>query len=215
MSEICLDFEDLLVNIKKQYLDKKAEISAQLWDAANSAYTKMTKYYTKINSESYAIATVLDPRYKLTVYDTTQDPIALKERAQVAITSSFDRYSHEYTSLNDSHQVQTVADPQPIFKRRRMLVKKPEQNELTTYLLEPEIGEDLDPLNYWRVNKHRFPVLARMARDYLALQPTFKDVEGSFSKESRTIPYYGGSQTVESIRSQMMVNSGYYVGIFQ
>ena len=59
-----------------------------------------------------------------------------------------------------------------------------------TYLLEPVINEELDPLNYWKKNKFRFPILAIMARDYLALQPTSKDVEGNFSKGKRTIPYY-------------------------
>jgi len=77
MSEICLDFEDLLVAIKRDYLDKKEQISGRLWYAANSAYTKLTKYYTKISSQSFAIATVLDPRFKLGVYDSTDDPIAL------------------------------------------------------------------------------------------------------------------------------------------
>ena len=85
MSDLCLDFEDLLVEIKLHCLDKKEQLSERLWYAANSAYTKMTKYYTKINSASFAIATVLDPRYKLNVYDTTQDPITLKESAKVSI----------------------------------------------------------------------------------------------------------------------------------
>jgi hypothetical protein len=93
MSDLCLDFEDLLVDIKLQYLEKKEQLSDKLWYAANSAYTKLTKYYTKINSASFAIATVLDPRYKLDVYDTTQDPVALKESAKVSIENAFEKYS--------------------------------------------------------------------------------------------------------------------------
>ena len=53
-----------------------------------------------------------------------------------------------------------------------------------------------------------------MARDYLALQPTSKDVEGTFSKGRRTIPYYRRSQTPGTIRNQMLVNSGYDLGVF-
>jgi hypothetical protein len=63
MADVCLDFEDLLVEIKVSFLDKKEQISDQLWYAANASYTKLTKYYTKISSENFAIATVLDPRY--------------------------------------------------------------------------------------------------------------------------------------------------------
>ena len=60
----------------------------------------------------------------------------------------------------------------------------------------------------------RFPILAKMARDYLALQPTSKDVEGNFSKGRRTIPYYRRSQNASSIRNQMLVNSGYNLSVF-
>jgi hypothetical protein len=50
-----------------------------------------------------------------------------------------------------------------------------------------------------------------MARDYLALQPTSKNVEG---KGRRTIPYYRRSQNASSIRNQMIVNSGLGVAQF-
>ena len=64
------------------------------------------------------------------------------------------------------------------------------------------------------MNKTRFPILAKMARDYLALQTTSKDVEGTFSKGRRTLPYYRRSQNASTIRNQMLVNSGYNLGVF-
>jgi hypothetical protein len=70
----------------------RAQMSDKLWYAAN-ADTKLTKYYTKINSASFAIATVLDPRYKLEVYDSTQDPVALKASAKLSIELAFEEYS--------------------------------------------------------------------------------------------------------------------------
>jgi hypothetical protein len=56
MSDLCLDFEELLVEIKLNFLDKKEKMSERLWYAANSAYTKLTKYYVKIGSKNYALA---------------------------------------------------------------------------------------------------------------------------------------------------------------
>ena len=85
---------------------------------------------------------------------------------------------------------------------------------MTSFLSENRSSEKVNPLEYWKQNKGRFPILARMARDYLALQPTSKDVEGSFSKGRRTIPYYRRSQNPETIRNQMLVNSGYNLGVF-
>jgi hypothetical protein len=203
MSDVCLDFEDLLVDIKLKYLDKKDEISDQLWYAANAAYSKLKKYYTKINSENFAIATVLDPRFKLDVYDTTQDPFALKASAEVAIKLAFQNYS-----VATLQEAPSVAPP-PTKKHKRFVQDLPPQDELTIYLTEPRISGNSNPLDYWRSNKTRFPILAKMARDYLALQPTSKDVEGTFSKGRRTIPYYRRSQKASTIRNQMLVNSGY------
>ena len=97
MSDVCLYFEDLLVEIKLKYLDKKEQISDQLWYATNAAYTKLTKYYTKISSENFAIATVLDPRYKLDVYSKTQDPIELRASAQLAIETAYEKYSEGHS----------------------------------------------------------------------------------------------------------------------
>ena len=211
MADVCLDFEDLLVEIKLQYLDKKQNISDQLWYAANAAYSKLTKYYTKISSENFAIATVLDPRYKLKVYDTTQDAVALKASAKVAFQLSFERYS---LNSDETTAVEVAAPSSANKKRKRLLLltESVNQDELTAYLSEPLAN--VDPLDYWRTNKTRFPILARMARDYLALQPTSKDVEGNFSKGRRTIPYYRRSQNASSIRNQMLVNSGYNLGVF-
>jgi hypothetical protein len=52
-----------------------------------------------------------------------------------------------------------------------------------------------------------------MARDYLAIQPTSKDIEGTSSKARRVIPFNRRQQTGNAIRDQMLVNSGTNLGI--
>jgi hypothetical protein len=214
MSDLCLDFEDLLVDIKVNYVDKKEQLSDKLWYAANAAYTKLTKYYTKINSESFAIATVLDPRYKLGVYDSTQDAVLLKQSAKFAIESAFEEYSQKYSPLTVHNHPQQSTDAPVLKKQKRFATTVRVQDELTKYLKEDRLTAEDNTLDYWRVNKARFPILTKMARDYLALQPTSKDVEGNFSKGRRTIPYYRLSQNAATIRNQMLVNSGYNLGVF-
>ena len=80
-------------------------------------------------------------------------------------------------------------------------------------LEERRSGELVNPVEYWKLNKVRFPILAVMARDYLALQPNSKGIEGSFSKGRRTIPYYRRCLNASTIRNQMLVNSGYSLGV--
>jgi hypothetical protein len=96
-------------------------MSSRLWYATNAAYTKLTKYYTKISSEIFAIATVLDPRYKLDVYDSTQDPIALKASAQLAVGCAFEQYSQKLSTdstLNLGVQIEA-----PVSKRQKQFAK--------------------------------------------------------------------------------------------
>lgn len=167
-----------------------------------------------INSENFAIATVLDPRYKLGVYDSTQDPIALKASAKVAIEFAFQRYSLKYGVTAQDSVVASEVATSVTTKKRRRFDDLNVQEELATYLEERRSVSAANPLDYWRVNKTRFPILAAMARDYLVLQPTSKDVEGNFSKGRRTIPYYRRSQNASTIRNQMLVNSGVNLGVF-
>jgi hypothetical protein len=208
MSDACLDFEELLVEIKSNFLEKKEAMPERLWYAANSAYTKLMKYCMKIGSVHYALATVLDPRYKLAAYVITQDPVALKETAKVAIELAFKDYSLKYGQRTTDADF----DQRPLKKGRYVDEMNLEIEELDLYLQEPRIRRNVDPLDYWRVNKERFPILAKIARDFLALQPTSKDVAGTFAKGRRTIPYYRQSQ---NLRNQMLVNSGFHLGIFQ
>jgi hypothetical protein len=86
---------------------------------------------------------------------------------------------------------------------------------LQEYLQEKRSKGSVDPLEYWRLNRERYPILATMARDYLCLQPTSKDAEGIFSKGRKTILYYRRSQKASTIRNQMLVISGYNLGIFE
>jgi hypothetical protein len=53
-----------------------------------------------------------------------------------------------------------------------------------------------------------------MARDYLVRQPTSKDGEGEFSKGRKTVTFSRRKQNASTIRNQMLVNSGYNLGIF-
>ncbi|KAL0150405.1 hypothetical protein M9458_054222, partial [Cirrhinus mrigala] len=47
--------------------------------------------------------------------------------------------------------------------------------QVATYLAELPIGRSDNPLDYWRANKDRFPLLAWTARKYLSAPSTSTD----------------------------------------
>lgn len=53
--------------------------------------------------------------------------------------------------------------------------------ELDIYLNEPFDPEITDIMEFWKVNSSRFPILSRIAKDYLANCPTSAASERAFS----------------------------------
>ncbi|PWA44422.1 zinc finger BED domain-containing protein RICESLEEPER 2 [Artemisia annua] len=64
--------------------------------------------------------------------------------------------------------------------------------ELTRYLNEPRIRftSDFDILDWWKLNAPRFPIVARMAKDILAIQITTVASESAFSTGGRVLDPY-------------------------
>ncbi|GJS13050.1 zinc finger BED domain-containing protein RICESLEEPER 2 [Tanacetum coccineum] len=64
--------------------------------------------------------------------------------------------------------------------------------ELTRYLNEPRIKftSDFDILEWWKLNAPRFPIVARMAKDILAIQITTIASESAFSTGGRVLDPY-------------------------
>lgn len=57
---------------------------------------------------------------------------------------------------------------------------------MVVYEKEPVIDPDgRDPIEYWKQNKHRFPILSEAARKYLAVPPTTVASERAFSKTGK------------------------------
>lgn len=59
--------------------------------------------------------------------------------------------------------------------------------QIETYLAELPIARSDNPLDYWRANKDRFPLLARIARRYLSAPSTSTDSERLFSAASHVL----------------------------
>jgi len=59
-------------------------------------------------------------------------------------------------------------------------------SELDMYLKEEPISADIRVLDFWKANS-RFPILSRIARDYLAASPVGTPTERMFSKTGKLL----------------------------
>ena len=57
-----------------------------------------------------------------------------------------------------------------------------DSNEISMFLRATALGDyNADPLQWWKANQNRFPNIARVARDVLAIQPSSVASESVFS----------------------------------
>ena len=86
--------------------------------------------------------------------------------------------------------------------------------KVTIYLFEPRVNNfEEDILKWWKINQIRFPILSKMARDFLAAQATSVPSERGFSRSGLTITCLRNSLHPETVRSVMCLNSWFKLNL--
>jgi hypothetical protein len=138
------------------------------------------KFFDKstFESEYYFFATALDPRYKLWIFEKHTDLFGegwVKDCRKALV----DTLSREYDDGDITITGVTIPS------KRASGVEDDWEREMKAMLLDDDItgitaNEEfatylaearnrMDPLDWWKINAGRFPRLAKMARDYLAI----------------------------------------------
>ena len=82
---------------------------------------------------------------------------------------------------------------------------RPKRSELDNYLEEALVlesdEENFDILQWWKRNSDLYPTLAKMARDFLAVQVSTVASESAFSAAGRLTDHLRSSMTAETIEA--------------
>ena len=162
------------------------------------------------------IAAVVDPRYKLSLYtNAVIDEIFGQEKGQLVwaaiktcVNELFEEYSKLYAPVEGTAEVDdtSVAKGGRGGMLKHVIAKKLKMNngtsssaksELEKYLAEDTEDGDakLDILAWWKLNAHRYPVLAHLARDVLAIPISTVASESAFSTSGRILDDFRTSLT--------------------
>ncbi|OAJ41345.1 hypothetical protein BDEG_24966 [Batrachochytrium dendrobatidis JEL423] len=135
----------------------------------NAFQMKLDKYFN-VSSNHCVIAVVLDPRHKLEFYDDenqdAQENASQKEKIKRQIQSVYAEYDDQ-SGLMQLELTPTL--------------------QLEEYLNTQVVDPRQDPLEWWKHHGLDFPLLAKMARDYLAIPATSASSEHAFSKARHLI----------------------------
>ncbi|KZV39550.1 zinc finger BED domain-containing protein RICESLEEPER 2-like [Dorcoceras hygrometricum] len=190
---------------------------------------KFDKYWgdpDKMNKLFY-IAVVLDPRHKLDFVEFmlvelygVENGARVGKMVKDTLVALYKNYkekmepsSSNMLSIQEPSEIEPKTLSQTDLKRQSILEKYKRQkaqsfgdgsmSELDKYLNEmvEEYHDSFDILGWWKQNCHRFPILAQIARDVLAIPISTVASESAFSTGGRVLDCFRSSLTPMVVES--------------
>jgi len=194
-----------VMGIIETYIKRNRVRHPDICRGAKAAYDKLKKYYAATDkSPIYSVVTALHPamRFHYWIQEKWEDEYVISAKETVR-TAWADGYAPDlsedltlpYTPVSDNSELALLG----------MAGRQVQGDELEGFVASPTTS--MTPLEYWRINCHNYPRLAKMARDYYATPATSAPAERSFSKARSLLPYTRNRLGPDKIKEQMLLNS--------
>jgi len=163
----------------------------------NAMKRVFNNYFEQFN-KSLHIPAFFDPRYKQIIYENmTREEIfqpiqsAMANYTSESITTSVSRN----TTFTMQRQLATLSTSETRNYFRNIFmsthhssqIQQPTANELDLYFNSHSPSDEIMPLDWWKIHATEYPVLARMAQDYLCIMSTSVPCEQVFSVAGKQI----------------------------
>jgi hypothetical protein len=166
--------------------------NSPLLTAASAGQAHLKKYMQDTeNFSTQKLAIILDPRFKIQGFTTIGwSPAAVgmtRARFESILEEQYQRNPVPTAEISQLRRVPVDDNLASMFgsmgRRPEATRTQPtmEASETARYLCEPPVDLNTDPLHWWKLNELRFPTVARMARDYLAICASSAPCERLFS----------------------------------
>ena len=158
----------------------------------NLGWKKLNKYYTlSDDTAAYRAAIALHPSFKMQWFEEhwgDEHPNWIPE-AKVKIKELFQEYKRRHSDEVAATAIDEITGKElSEFERYNRLKSSAfDGDELERYLREERAPQDDNPLDWWRYNQHRYPVLRHMAFDLLATPASSSADERIFSQAGHVL----------------------------
>lgn len=207
-------FFEKVCDIRLTLLEWSTAHNEMIRSMAEKMLQKFDKYWHIIHG-IMGVATVLDPRYKLTLLDCYFSVIYNTEvnnevdrirklcnellveyqdrnkREKEIGSESSHSFSSSITEINSSSMMGkknfTAIYDQYMMQKKKSTSSAPAKSELDRYLEEDTLPrtDDFDVLAWWKSNGLKYPILMMIARDILAIPVSTVASESAFSTSGR------------------------------
>lgn len=144
---------------------------------------KFDKYFGNLNEDIF-IGMILDPRFKMKLFDQAQNIKYMNKFKLI-----YEAYKLKYHNTLDINKT-TKTDQNNTLKYINNINIFPEDilnDELVNYLNSPLAAQEINILEWWKVNSCIYQVLSLIAVDFLSIPITSVPVEQLFSQAGITI----------------------------
>jgi hypothetical protein len=187
---------------------------AELLDALEKMHTHLRGYYIKSGQSVYSDSMILHPRIKLKLFDSKEwdegDADYYKKICRdnynadyAELRLSDTETTTSYAGLSQKRKANQLDDEYDQYLNEQLESTSVRGHELDMYLLEPTAHVKC-ALDYWRVNHRKYPHLAMMVRDVMAVPPSGSGVEREFSIAGRVATWQRNQLHPETITAIMI-----------
>jgi hypothetical protein len=179
---------------------------SDLYDGTVAAIEKIEKYF-EVSSELAIVATILDPRFKLSLFKKGElgneaddkETEATHRRYIVSFWQNYRPYPPDCQEPTN-----TVDEEEDFFGGLRVSSSSTAHtDELDLYLNSPCEPKTIKPYLWWAANTSRFPYLSKLSRDVLAIPGASTSSERAFSSARRLITWERNALQPATVRAAM------------
>ncbi|KAJ3691444.1 hypothetical protein LUZ61_020608 [Rhynchospora tenuis] len=230
MLQLALELKDAIIRYDTLDPDFEYCPTDDVWDNVHilvehlrKMFTKWDKYWST-GSVLLAIGCILDPRCKMDVVEyyfrelyPSGDAATFIESLKQVLNALFNEYSESnptsqsQSTTSSSHSRSAASSSVSNTKaglKEFLNVRKtsePIKSELEEYLTQPldlaSMDDDFDILAWWKLKVPKYPIMAKMARDILAVPISTVASESTFSIAGRTLSPVRSSLSDESLEA--------------
>lgn len=208
LHEVYPEVMGIMSHINQQFEKcEETETNSDLHHCVAGMSEKFNKYWLNV-PEAALVANVLDPTMKLEYLNMKNSADARK-----AETTLKDWYVRYYMPLSDAQAESSTTSIASNNKRKKhaelakAIYSPVRHSEVHIYLDEPLESDLTEPLDYWKRNQYRFPALAQMARDILAIPASSVPSESVFSQSGRVLDDYRSNLHPSTVAALMLSES--------
>ena len=187
------------------------ESPAWIKDIAKEMKLKFDLVSNNLNNSAAYLTLILDPRYKMQIVPNNIDI----EMAKDALLTEFNSYqillerekSEEETNTLPMAEKKKLGMMELILQKKKKSNNLQFHNEVDEYLAIPVESQIIDPCKWWGEHKMQYPILAKIAREYICIPATSVPSEQSFSKSGELISKRRNRLGDRAIEACMCLNS--------